>query len=88
MSSRRWIAPRDVAHGANSTEALMGGVMPTNITRDELQELIREGAQIVDVLPPSEFAEYHLPGAINIPLKDLDATTTEQLSKDKPAVVY
>ncbi len=62
--------------------------MPTNITRDELQELIRDEAQIVDVLPPAEFAEYHLPGALSIPLKDLDATSTGQLSKDKPVVVY
>ena len=62
--------------------------MPTNITRHELQELIRDGAQIVDVLPPAEFAEYHLPGAMSIPLKDLDAMTTARLSKDKPVVVY
>ncbi len=62
--------------------------MPTNVTRDELQDLIRDGAQIVDVLPPAEFAEYHLPGAISLPLKDLDASTTGQLSKDKPVVVY
>ncbi|MCH8815916.1 MAG: rhodanese-like domain-containing protein [Chloroflexi bacterium] len=62
--------------------------MPTSITRDELQELIRAGAQIVDVLPPGEFAEYHLPGALSIPLKDLDASSTERLSKDKPVVVY
>ena len=62
--------------------------MPTNITRDELQELIRDGAQLVDVLPPAEFAEYHLPGAMSVPLKELDATTTERLAKDKPVAVY
>jgi rhodanese-related sulfurtransferase len=62
--------------------------MPTNITRDELQKLIRDGAQIVDVLPPAEFADYHLPGAISLPLKDLDAGSTRQLTKDKPVVVY
>lgn len=62
--------------------------MPTNITRAELQELMSRGAQVVDVLPPAEYAEYHLPGAINIPLKELDAQTTAQLSKDRPTVVY
>jgi len=62
--------------------------MPTNITRDELQELICGGAQLVDVLPPAEFAEFHLPGAMSIPLKDLDATTTAGLSRDKPVAVY
>ncbi|MCH8200843.1 MAG: rhodanese-like domain-containing protein [Chloroflexi bacterium] len=62
--------------------------MPTSITRRELEELTRDGAQIVDVLPPAEFAEYHLPGALSIPLKELDATTTARLAKDKPVVVY
>ena len=62
--------------------------MPSNITRDELEELIRDGAQVVDVLPPAEFAEFHLPGAISLPLKDLDASSIGQLSKDKPVVVY
>jgi rhodanese-related sulfurtransferase len=62
--------------------------MPTNVTRDQLQELIHDGAQIVDVLPAAEFAEFHLPGAINLSLKELDASTTGQLSKDKPLVVY
>jgi len=62
--------------------------VPTSIGRPELQALIGEGVQLVDVLPPSEFAEYHLPGATNIPLKDLDATTTARLSKDQPVAVY
>ena len=62
--------------------------MPTSITRAELEELIRDEAQIVDVLPPAEFAEYHLPGALSIPLKELDAITSARLSKDKPVVVY
>ena len=65
-----------------------GAVMSASITRDELRELIRDGVQIVDVLPPAEFGQYHLPGAINISLKELDATTTERLSKDKPVAVY
>ena len=62
--------------------------MPTSITRHELQELIRDGAQVVDVLPAAEFAAYHLPGAMHISLKELDAATTERLSRDKPVVVY
>ena len=62
--------------------------MPTDITRDELHELIRDGVSILDVLPPTEFSEFHLPGAISLPLKERDASTTGQLSKDKPLVVY
>lgn len=62
--------------------------MPTSITRDELQELIRDGAQVVDVLPDAEFTAYHLPGAIHIPLKEMTAATTARLSKDEPVAVY
>jgi rhodanese-related sulfurtransferase len=62
--------------------------MPKNITRAELQQLMSQGVQVVDVLPPAEYAEYHIPGAVNIPLKDLNATTAAQLSKDRPVVVY
>ncbi|MCH7522701.1 MAG: rhodanese-like domain-containing protein [Chloroflexi bacterium] len=43
--------------------------MPTNIDRDDVQRLMREGAQLIEVLPPTEYEEMHLPGAMNIPLK-------------------
>ena len=40
------------------------------------------------MLPEAEYAEAHLPGAINIPLKQLDASTTAILDRDRPVVVY
>jgi rhodanese-related sulfurtransferase len=40
------------------------------------------------VLPEAEYAEVHLPGAINIPLKRVDAATTAQLDKTTAVVVY
>jgi rhodanese-related sulfurtransferase len=40
------------------------------------------------VLPPQEFEDEHLPGAINIPLKTLDAATAGQLDRDRPVIVY
>jgi rhodanese-related sulfurtransferase len=43
--------------------------MPTEIDRHELQRLVAEGAQLVEVLPPAEYEDEHLPGAVNIPLK-------------------
>jgi rhodanese-related sulfurtransferase len=42
----------------------------------------------VEVLPEAEYQDEHLPGAQNIPLKQLDATTTAQLDKGAPLVVY
>jgi rhodanese-related sulfurtransferase len=63
--------------------------MPTPIDRDELQRLVRdEQGQLVEVLPPDEYDDEHLPGAINIPLKTLDRETTRQLDRIKPVIVY
>lgn len=62
--------------------------MPTSITREEVQRLMAEGAQLVDVPPPAEYEEFHLPGAINIPLKSLDQQTTAGLNRDQLVVVY
>jgi rhodanese-related sulfurtransferase/CBS domain-containing protein len=53
-----------------------------------LRQLLDEGAQLVEVLPADEYAEEHLPGAINIPLKELDAGTAAQLDKSRPVIVY
>ena len=47
-----------------------------------------EGAQLVDVLPREEYEEEHLPGAINIPLKELDRETIARLNLDAPVIVY
>lgn len=58
------------------------------IDRDELQRLLAADAQLVEVLPPAEFEEEHLPGAINIPLKELDRKTAAQLDQGRPVIVY
>ena len=62
--------------------------MPESIDLAGVKRLYDQGAQIVDVLPPDDYAAEHLPGAINIPLKSLDATTAEQLDRRKPVIVY
>jgi len=63
--------------------------MPAPIDRDEVQRLLREEhAQLVEVLPSDEYEDEHLPGAINIPLKTLDAETTRQLDPQRRVIVY
>ncbi len=63
--------------------------MPTAIDRAEVQRLLREEqAQLVEVLPPDEYEDEHLPGAINIPLKTLDRDTTSSLDRARPVIVY
>jgi rhodanese-related sulfurtransferase len=62
--------------------------LPARIEIDRLRELLDSGAQLVEVLPAEEFGDEHLPGAISIPLKELDAQSTATLDKGNPVVVY
>jgi rhodanese-related sulfurtransferase len=62
--------------------------MANRIELAALQRLIGAGAQVVDVLPAREYAESHLPGALNIHLKVLDADTTAGLDRARAVVVY
>ncbi len=62
--------------------------MPTEIDRRGVQQLLIRGAQLVDVLPAEEYAAEHIAGAVNIPLKELDAETAAQLDRNRPVVVY
>jgi rhodanese-related sulfurtransferase len=54
----------------------------------EVKQLLTAGAQLVDVLGASEYEHDHLPGAINIPLKQLDARSAARLEKNRPVLVY
>ena len=62
--------------------------MPTTIDREQVQKLTATSAQLVEVLPPEEYEDEHLPGAINIPLKTLDPATTCRLDRERPVIVY
>jgi ArsR family transcriptional regulator len=62
--------------------------MPTEIERDEVCRMIEGGVQLVEVLPAQEYEAEHLPGAINIPLQQLNRQTATQLQQDRPVIVY
>jgi rhodanese-related sulfurtransferase len=63
--------------------------MPDPIDRHEVQRLLAdEQAQLVEVLPQAEYEDEHLPGAINIPLKELDRERTAGLDRAHPVIVY
>lgn len=62
--------------------------MSTEIQRDEVRRMIKDGAQLVEVLPAQEYEAEHLPGAINIPLTRLNRQTAAQLRRDRPVIVY
>jgi len=54
----------------------------------DLKRLLQEGAQLVDVLSADEFEHDHLPGAVNIPLKQLTASSAARLDRNRPVLVY
>ena len=62
--------------------------MARTIDRDEVQRLMEQGAQIVDVLPAREYGEDHLPGAVNMPLRKIEAEALRVLDPTRPVVVY
>ena len=62
--------------------------MPSPVDRERVQQLLSEGAQLVEVLPQAEYEDEHLPGAISIPLKELNRETARQLKRDQPVIVY
>lgn len=51
------------------------------------RQLVDEGALLVDVRTPQEYNERHIPGALNLPLQELEARTAE-LPKDRTLVLY
>jgi len=58
------------------------------ILREELIERVRDDlVTVLDVRPPEEYAAGHVPGAINIPLSELEKRLDE-LGQDKEVVAY
>jgi len=54
----------------------------------QARQLVHAGARLIDVRTASEFAAGHIPGAINIPLQQLDSRLTELQPKVTPVVLY
>lgn len=63
--------------------------MPTSVNSAEVRRLVaEEDAQLAEVLPRDEYDEEHLPEAIHLPLKELDAETAAALDRSRPVIVY
>ena len=62
--------------------------MPRTVDREEVKRLQAGGAQLVEVLPPKEFQERHLKGAVNIPLEELDSAAAARLDRNREVIVY
>lgn len=51
----------------------------------DYNELLKNGAQIIDVRTKQEYASGHIPKSINIPLNELSANLNK-VKKDKPII--
>lgn len=56
------------------------------LMRRRLPKLLEEGAQLVDVRGPGEFAAGHAPGSVNIPLQEI-AERASELDPGRPVIV-
>jgi phage shock protein E len=59
-----------------------------DVTSQQARQLVDAGARLVDVRTPAEFAAGHIPGAVNIPLQQLDGRLSELQPKDQAVVLY
>lgn len=59
------------------------------ISCEEAKSLIKnKNAQLVDVRTPEEYVMSKLPGAVNIPLQDIDAVADAELDDSRPVIVF
>jgi rhodanese-related sulfurtransferase len=59
----------------------------TEVSRDEAQKLIDEGAQLIDVRADHEWEAGRIPGATHLPLDQL-AERAGEVDKERPVVLY
>jgi phage shock protein E len=62
--------------------------MPENVTHEQVQRLVAEGAQLVEALPREEYDELHIAGAVNIPLRELGQRAPAELDPARPVITY
>lgn len=55
---------------------------------EDVRALLTAGARLIDVRTPGEFASGHLPGAINVPLSQVDNKLSEVGAPADAVVLY
>lgn len=59
-----------------------------SISSERAHALVAQGATLVDVRSPQEFAQGHIEGALNIPVGELPARISELGAREKTFVLY
>ncbi len=89
LDALRAVAERhvsDVQHLVNTFLTVKDDLEP--IPRSELMARVKDGlVTVLDVRPPEEYAAGHVPGAVNIPLQELEQRLGE-LGKEQEVVAY
>lgn len=89
VAALRQVAERNVAE----VQQLLSGYFHDRdslepVSRQELRERLRDGmVTLIDVRPEREFQLGHIPGALNVPLGDLE-DRLQELSSDREIVAY
>jgi phage shock protein E len=65
----------------------LAGAGGKRVSPDVVLQKIKDGATVVDVRTPGEYQTGAYPGAVNIPVQELDRRLAE-LRSDRPIVVY
>ncbi len=82
------VAQRHRPHTEPARRAYLGPEDTTAVDTDELLHRLEEGeVLLLDVRPEVEYAAGHLPGAVHIPLEDLERRLSE-LPRDREIVAY
>lgn len=89
MAALREVARRHLAEVDRIVQAYLAARDTLEpVPAGDLLERIRRGeVTVLDVRPPEEYAAGHLPGAVNIPLEELERRLGE-LPKDREVVAY
>ena len=62
--------------------------MTIRVNALEARQLIDAGIRVIDVLPPSEYIDEHLPGAENLPLEKFEVSQVDSFDRSAPLLVY
>ncbi|MEW1914372.1 metalloregulator ArsR/SmtB family transcription factor [Kitasatospora sp. NPDC085895] len=82
------VARTHLAATEQARTAYLGPDDTDHLTRDQLLERVKAGtATVIDVRPGEEYAAGHIPGAVSIPLDELEARLAE-LPADAEIVAY
>jgi rhodanese-related sulfurtransferase len=73
--------------GTTSAGSVAGPTGVQDVSAADFQKAVDAGYQLIDVRTAQEYAQGHIPGAVNIPIDVLPASVA-QIDKSKPVALY